>query len=113
MLLTPKKKKKGCMKFFWCLCFYGIGPFSQVLSHIITVIVDGHMHMNLLEHVKPNTPHVKWRTSSKVELLIFTFFPSPQRLCLLSGLQMATAVFLLLRLFPRSITILTNEFLRP
>ena len=43
MLLTPKKEK-SCMNFFGVLtknattvqlCFYGIGPFSQVLSHIM------------------------------------------------------------------------------
>ena len=45
MLLTQKEKKKRCMKMFWCfdqkpplqLCFYGIGPFSQVLSHITNI----------------------------------------------------------------------------
>ena len=37
---THPEKKKGCMKNVWCfyqkppLCFYGSGPFSQVLSQI-------------------------------------------------------------------------------
>ena len=40
----------------------------------------------------PITLPAKWRTSSKAELLTFTFFPSPQRFCLLFGLQTAELV---------------------
>ena len=46
----------------------------------------------------------------------FTFFPSLQQFCLLSGLKMAIVVLLLPRLVPRSIcymTILTDVFVRP
>ena len=48
MLLTQKKKKKSCIIFFGVLtktastvqlCFYGIGPFSQVLSHVLKTLI--------------------------------------------------------------------------
>ena len=50
--------------------------------------------MTTRAHNAPITSHAR-QTSSNAELLIFIFFPSLQRFCLLSGLQTVAVVLLL------------------